>query len=187
MVEDGGGRAPSLVNGGAAPLFLPPPLPTPSSPPPRPTYIHPPPPSFSSYTLSFLGVMALFAIGNMILKYKRGRIRRPIRATWPTCFAALAAVLVALVGNVVMAPGNLIYFLVYFGLVAGATLLMFERVRLLKYFLYFVSQGPQHLQAPHPPTHPPHPPTHPAHAPPSVPSHPPGESGMMRRRDGWRR
>mmetsp|Transcript_45382 Transcript_45382/g.95100 ORF Transcript_45382/g.95100 Transcript_45382/m.95100 type:complete len:657 (-) Transcript_45382:18-1988(-) len=100
----------------------------------------------SVYTLSFLGVMALFAIGNMILKYKRGRIRRPIRATWPTCFAALAAVLVALIGNIVMAPGNLIYFLVYFAIVAGATLLMFERVRLLKYFLYFVSQGPQHLQ-----------------------------------------
>jgi amino acid transporter len=100
----------------------------------------------SVYTLSFLGVMALFAAGNMILKYKRGRIRRPIRATWPTCFAALAAVLVALIGNVVMAPGNLIYFLVYFAVVAGATVVMFERVRILKYFLYFVSQGPQHLQ-----------------------------------------
>mmetsp|Transcript_74684 Transcript_74684/g.200009 ORF Transcript_74684/g.200009 Transcript_74684/m.200009 type:complete len:427 (-) Transcript_74684:150-1430(-) len=100
----------------------------------------------SVYTLSFLGVMTLFALGNMILKYKRGRIRRSIRATWPTCFAALAAVLVALVGNVVMAPGNLIYFLVYFALVAGVTLIMFERIRILKYFLYFVSQGPQHLQ-----------------------------------------
>ncbi len=46
-----------------------------------------------------------------------------------------------------MAPGNLIYFLVYFAVVAGATVVMFERVRILKYFLYFVSQGPQHLQA----------------------------------------
>ena len=30
------------------------------------------------YTLSFLCVMILFALGNMMLKYKRGRIRRPV-------------------------------------------------------------------------------------------------------------
>ena len=34
------------------------------------------------YTLSFLCVMALFAFGNMMLKYKRGRIRlRPYLLT----------------------------------------------------------------------------------------------------------
>jgi amino acid transporter len=98
------------------------------------------------YTLSFLCVMALFAAGNMMLKYKRGRIRRPVRASWPSCFAALTAVLIALVGNVMLAPGHLIYFLVYFGIVAGITILMFERIRILKYFLYLVSQGPIHLQ-----------------------------------------
>mmetsp|Transcript_25734 Transcript_25734/g.61055 ORF Transcript_25734/g.61055 Transcript_25734/m.61055 type:complete len:685 (-) Transcript_25734:331-2385(-) len=98
------------------------------------------------YTLSFLCVMALFAIGNMMLKYKRGRIRRPVRASWPTNFAALTAVLIALIGNIILAPGHLIYFIVYFGLVAGITIIMFERIRLMKYFLYLVSQGPVHLQ-----------------------------------------
>mmetsp|Transcript_64863 Transcript_64863/g.148558 ORF Transcript_64863/g.148558 Transcript_64863/m.148558 type:complete len:684 (-) Transcript_64863:309-2360(-) len=98
------------------------------------------------YTLSFLCVMALFAFGNMMLKYKRGRIRRPVRATWPTNVAALAAVLIALAGNVILAPGHLIYFIVYFAVIAGLTMVMFERIRLLKYFLYFVSQGPMHLQ-----------------------------------------
>lgn len=98
------------------------------------------------YTLSFLCVMALFSVGNMMLKYKRGRIRRPVRATWPSCFAALAAVLVALIGNVMLAPGHLIYFILYFAVVAGITTVMFERIRILKYFLYLVSQGPVHLQ-----------------------------------------
>ena len=98
------------------------------------------------YTLSFLCVMALFAVGNMMLKYKRGRIRRPVRASWPTCFAALMAVSIALIGNIILAPGNLIYFFIYFGIVAGLTFLMFERIRVLKYFLFFVSQGPQHIQ-----------------------------------------
>ncbi|HKX29402.1 MAG TPA: APC family permease, partial [Blastocatellia bacterium] len=36
------------------------------------------------YTLSFLGVMALFAAGNMLLKVKRARLPRTIRAGWPT-------------------------------------------------------------------------------------------------------
>uniref|UniRef100_A0A6U2CW25 Amino acid permease/ SLC12A domain-containing protein n=1 Tax=Hemiselmis andersenii TaxID=464988 RepID=A0A6U2CW25_HEMAN len=100
----------------------------------------------SVYTMSFLCVMALFSVGNMMLKYKRGRIRRPVRATWPSCFAALAAVLIALIGNIMLAPGHLIYFLLYFGIVAFITIVMFERIRILKYFLYLVSQGPVHLQ-----------------------------------------
>ena len=98
------------------------------------------------YTLSFLCVMALFAFGNMMLKYKRGRIRRPVRASWPTNLAALSSVLIALCGNIILAPGHLIYFIVYFAVIAGLTMVMFERIRLLKYFLFFVSQGPAHLQ-----------------------------------------
>jgi hypothetical protein len=34
-----------------------------------------------------------------------------VRASWPTCFGALGAVLVALLGNLVLAPNHLIYFL----------------------------------------------------------------------------
>mmetsp|Transcript_39921 Transcript_39921/g.94738 ORF Transcript_39921/g.94738 Transcript_39921/m.94738 type:complete len:679 (+) Transcript_39921:162-2198(+) len=95
----------------------------------------------SVYTLSFLCVMALFAVGTIVLKYKRGSIRRSIKATWPTCFAALAAVTVALIGNMFLAPSKLIYFFIWFLLGTLAFLLVFERVRLLRWFLYFVSQG----------------------------------------------
>ena len=69
-----------------------------------------------------------------------------MRASWTTCFAALFAVVLALIGNIVLAPGNLIYFFIYFGAVAGLTFLMFERIRVLKYFLFFVSKGPQAVQ-----------------------------------------
>jgi hypothetical protein len=31
------------------------------------------------YTVSFLAVMGLFAIGNLLLKYKRSELPRPIR------------------------------------------------------------------------------------------------------------
>lgn len=51
------------------------------------------------YTLSFLGVMALFAIGNMLLKVKRDRLPSAVRAGWITVVAALLAVCVGLLGN----------------------------------------------------------------------------------------
>ena len=35
------------------------------------------------YTISFLGVMGLFALGNMLLKVQRARLPRSVRASWP--------------------------------------------------------------------------------------------------------
>lgn len=98
------------------------------------------------YSLSFLMVMTLVICGTIILKYKRQFIRRQVRASWPTCFAALAFVTIALLGNVVLAPTHLLWFFIYFAIVAGLMLIMFERVRILKWFLYFLSQSPQHMQ-----------------------------------------
>jgi len=98
------------------------------------------------YSLAFLLVMTLVIAGTIILKYKRQFIRRAVRASWPTCFAALAFVLIALAGNIVLAPTHLLWFFIYFGIVAGLMLVMFERIRILKWFLYFLSQSPQHMQ-----------------------------------------
>lgn len=66
------------------------------------------------YTISFLGVMTLFAIGNMILRKTRPDLKRPYRG--PLVFAVFAAVatLLGIVGNVLIDPMNLIYFLIYF-------------------------------------------------------------------------
>jgi len=41
------------------------------------------------YTLSFLAVMALFAIGNLLLKVKRPKLPRPSRASYLTVLSAL--------------------------------------------------------------------------------------------------
>ena len=98
------------------------------------------------YSLSFLCVMTLVICGTIILKYKRQFIRRAVRASWPACWAALAFVIIALLGNVVLAPNHLLWFFIYFGVVACMMLIMFERIRILKWFLYFLSQSPQHMQ-----------------------------------------
>lgn len=98
------------------------------------------------YSICFLLVMTLVILGTIGLKYKRQFIRRSVQASWPTTYAALAFTVIALIGNIVLTPNHLLWFFIYFGLVAGGLLLMFERVRLLKLFLYFLSQASQEMQ-----------------------------------------
>jgi len=88
------------------------------------------------YTLSFLSVMALFAIGNMLLKSKRDRLPRSVRASWPTVVLALIAVLVGLVGNVLLDPEYVRMFAIYFSGAGAVVAIMFLRLHLLKLVLF---------------------------------------------------
>lgn len=87
------------------------------------------------YTISFLGVMTLFAAGNILLKVKRARLPRQIRASWPSVLLALTATTAALVGNVLLNPHYVQVFLIYFGVAAAAVGLMLVRVGLLRLIL----------------------------------------------------
>jgi len=87
------------------------------------------------YTLAFLSVMALFAVGNMLLKSKRARLPRAVRASWPAVTVALAAVLVGILGNVLLDPLNVEIFIVYYGVAFGAVAIMFLRREILKVIL----------------------------------------------------
>ena len=88
------------------------------------------------YTLAFLSVMALFAVGNMLLKVKRARLPRAVRASWPTVVVALIAVLLGLLGNALLDPINIEIFEAYFLVTASAVALMFLRREILKLVLY---------------------------------------------------
>ncbi|MDD2852733.1 MAG: APC family permease [Desulfuromonadaceae bacterium] len=87
------------------------------------------------YTLSFLCVMALFAIGNMLLKVKRARLPRDTRASWPNVSIALIAVTAGLIGNIMLDPASVRIFFEYYAVVAGAVVVMFLRIQLLKLVL----------------------------------------------------
>jgi len=87
------------------------------------------------YTIAFLGVMALFAVGNTLLKVKRARLPRDIRASWQSVILALAAVIAALIGNILLNPVYVRVFLLYFSVAAAAVGLMFERVQILHLLL----------------------------------------------------
>ena len=87
------------------------------------------------YTISFLSVMALFAIGNMLLKVKRKRLPRSVRAGWPTVTFALMAVAAGLVGNVVADPEGVRVFSTYLAIFGAVVAVMFLRVQLLRMVL----------------------------------------------------
>lgn len=65
------------------------------------------------YTIAFLSVMVLFGIGNLLLKIKRKRLPRPERARWISVLVAIAAVVAAIIGNIVLNPPYLVIFIEY--------------------------------------------------------------------------
>jgi len=92
------------------------------------------------YTISFLSVMILFGIGNVLLKVKRKSLPRPEKASWFALFIAIGAVIFALLGNILMVPkdgqpSNFLVFLDYFIPFIIFIMIMLNRTSLLKLFL----------------------------------------------------
>ncbi len=95
------------------------------------------------YTISFLAVMALFGLGNILLKVRRKKLPRPEKASWIAVFIAISAVLIALIGNIIMPPkdglpSNLTVFLLYFIPAIIFIIIMLNRTVLLKLSLGIV-------------------------------------------------
>lgn len=94
------------------------------------------------YTLSFLSVMALFALGNVLLKVKRARLPRPTRSSWLVLVMAILAVLVALIGNALIAltknEKDLLIFSAYVVGAMAVLTVMLCRIALLKALLFVV-------------------------------------------------
>ena len=95
------------------------------------------------YTISFLLVMGLFGIGNILLKIKRQKLPRPERATWIAVFLAVGAVAIALVGNIIKKPlpgehANFTIFIEYFIPAMLFVGIMLNRIALLEILLKFI-------------------------------------------------
>ncbi len=95
------------------------------------------------YTISFLSVMGLFGIGNILLKVKREKLPRPEKAPWFSVLVAIAAVLCALAGNIIKRPpphdpANIIIFAEYFIPTIILIAIMLNRIALLEALLRFI-------------------------------------------------
>ncbi len=86
------------------------------------------------YSLSFLTVMALFALGNLLLKKSRSRLKREVQARISVVLLGLLAVVFAFVANATIE--NIKTFMIFFGLLGGAVAIMFSRVLLFRLGLF---------------------------------------------------
>lgn len=96
------------------------------------------------YTISFLSVMFLFAVGNILLKIKRKHLRRPEHAPWYGILIAMLAVIMAIIGNIIMPPKtahalpNYQVFLIYFIPTLILISIMLNRIMLLRFLLNII-------------------------------------------------
>lgn len=91
------------------------------------------------YTIAFLSVMALFGIGNILLKVRRKNLPRPVRSGWITLLIAILAVITAVIGNILLNPAYMIVFLEYFIPTILLVMIMLNRTILLKLLLQIIN------------------------------------------------
>ena len=91
------------------------------------------------YTISFLGVMTLFGIGNILLKIRRKELKRTYRAGWGTILIAITATSLGMVGNMVIDYKNLLFFLQYFIPTSLLVTVMYLRIPILKAVLQMLN------------------------------------------------
>ncbi|MDA8595762.1 APC family permease [Flavobacteriaceae bacterium] len=90
------------------------------------------------YTISFLSVMALFGVGNILLKVRRKNLPRPERSTWIGLLVAIVAIIIAILGNALLNPPYLVVFFEYFLPVVAFVFIMLNRIPLLKLLLLLI-------------------------------------------------
>ncbi len=93
------------------------------------------------YTISFLGVMTLFGIGNILLKVNRQELKRNYRASWFTVIVGVLATTLALVGNIGIDYRFLLYFGLYFIPAVFIVFLMYQRIAILKAILVLINEA----------------------------------------------
>jgi amino acid transporter len=97
------------------------------------------------YTISFLSVMTLFGIGNILLKVNRKELKRTYRASWSTVLLGVLATTVGVIGNVIIDYRFLLYFAVYFVPAVSLVLLMYGRIAILKTVLVLINEAFERL------------------------------------------
>ena len=91
------------------------------------------------YTFSFLAVMALFGVGNLMLKVKRRRLPRPEKATIFSVVIAIGFIVAAFLGNMRLNMLSFYVFMKYLIPAIAAIVIMLNRAVLIRWIIYFVS------------------------------------------------
>ena len=91
------------------------------------------------YTISFLGVMTLFGLSNILLKTRRKELKRTYRAGWVTIIIAILATSVGMVGYAIIKFKYLTYFMWYFIPTVFLVVLMYMRIPIYRTILQLLN------------------------------------------------
>jgi amino acid transporter len=92
------------------------------------------------YTISFLGVMTLFGIGNILLKINRPELKRTYRAGWIVVILGVIATSLGILGNLAINFVFLGYFAIYFIPAVLGGIAMYMRIPILKWLLTLIDR-----------------------------------------------
>ncbi len=94
------------------------------------------------YTIAFLSVMSMFALGNLIMRETRSDLKRTYRAPLIFVMLAFGATVAGVIGNIRISPQNIEYFAIYF---VPAMTIVFLFLR-MDWFLQFLLRFTKHLR-----------------------------------------
>lgn len=84
------------------------------------------------YTFSFLSVMALFGIGNLLLKAKRRKLPRPVKASILSVLIAVFFIIIAFYGNILLNEDSFYTFLKYLFPALLVVVIMLNRTLIIR-------------------------------------------------------
>ncbi|RVT98417.1 APC family permease [Mucilaginibacter limnophilus] len=91
------------------------------------------------YTFSFLTVMGLFGLGNLLLKAKREKLPRPERATVLSVVLAVGFIIAAFLGNMRLNLSSFYVFIQYLIPAVLFILIMLNRGRIIRWLIYAIN------------------------------------------------
>jgi amino acid transporter len=98
------------------------------------------------YTFSFLAVMALFGIGNLLLKFKRKKLPRPEKARGIAVVVAVLFIIAAFIGNMKLNSDSFYTFINYLVPAFLFVAIMLNRSFLIKILIYMLEYFYQPLR-----------------------------------------
>jgi amino acid transporter len=87
------------------------------------------------YTFSFLAVMAMFGIGNLLLKFKRKKLPRPEKAKGLSVILAISLIIVAFTGNYILNEKSFFTFLKYLTPAVAFIFIMLNRLIIIEFII----------------------------------------------------
>lgn len=92
------------------------------------------------YAMAFICVMGSFAIGNLLVKYARGRLNRSLYVPTSIVLLALGCLAIGLIGNLMVQPVLIFYFFAYFSFFFLSSQMVLYRVKLAKALYFYVDK-----------------------------------------------